>query len=127
LRPDLDTQFVAPRSPLEKQIAEIWRAVLALDCIGIYDSFLELGGDSLLASQLISRVTKSFHLDLPLQLLFQSASVSEMAVMIAGYQDKEPGSAELESAIAELESLSDEEAGRILSENEGRPKGSRGL
>lgn len=127
LRPDLDTQFVAPRSPLEKQIAEIWRAVLALDCIGIYDSFLELGGDSLLASQLISRVTKSFHLDLPLQLLFQSATVSEMAVMIAGYQDKEPGSVELESAIAELESLSDEEAGRILSENEGRPKGSRGL
>jgi amino acid adenylation domain-containing protein len=125
LRPDLDTQFVAPRSPMEKQLAEIWRVVLALDCVGVNDNFLELGGDSLLASQLISRVTKSFHLDLPLQLLFQSATVSEMAAMIAGYQGKEASTDEIEGAIAELESLSDEEAGRILLENEERPKKSR--
>ncbi len=64
-------------------------------------------------------------MDLPLQLLFQSATVSEMAAMIAGYQGKEASTDELESAIAELESLSDEEAGRILSENEERPKKSR--
>jgi hypothetical protein len=50
-----------------------------------------------------------------------------MVVMIAGYHDKEPGSDELESAIAEIESLSDEEAGRILSENEKRPKRSHEL
>jgi amino acid adenylation domain-containing protein len=127
LRPDLETQFVAPRTPLEKQIAEIWRGVLALDCVGVDDSFLELGGDSLLASHLISRVTKTFRLDLPFRLLFQSATVREMAVMIAGYQDKKPSSDEIESAITELESLSDEEAGRILAENEGRSKRSREL
>jgi hypothetical protein len=50
-----------------------------------------------------------------------------MAIMIAGYQAKEASSNELESAIAELESLSDEEAGRILSENEERPKRRREL
>ena len=47
----------AKSAPIEKQIAEIWREVLGLDCIGVHDNFLELGGDSLLAAQLISRVS----------------------------------------------------------------------
>jgi amino acid adenylation domain-containing protein len=116
LRPDLDTPFVAPRSLLEKRIAEIWREVLALDCVGVHDSFLELGGDSILAAQLISRVTRTFHLDLPLPLLFQSPTVSDMALLIARYRDTDSVQSDLENAIAELESISDDEARRLLLE-----------
>jgi len=119
LRQDLDTRFVAPRTLMEKQIAEIWREVLSLDCIGVYDSFLELGGDSLLASQLISRVTKCFHLNLSVQVLFQAPTVADMAVMIGEHQNKNLSADELNYAVTELESMSDEDVQRLLG---GRPK-----
>jgi amino acid adenylation domain-containing protein len=127
VRPDLATAFVAPRSPLEKQIAEIWREVLGLDCIGVHDNFLELGGDSLLAAQLISRVTRAFHLDLPLPLLFQSATVSDMALLIVRDQSTGSVQTDLEDAVSELESISDEQARRLLLEGQAQPKKSHEL
>ncbi|MGH7232864.1 MAG: non-ribosomal peptide synthetase, partial [Nitrospiraceae bacterium] len=81
-RPALETPLVAPRTPLEKELAEIWKEVLCLDEVGTQDNFLDLGGDSLLASQIISRVIKRFELDLPVQLLFDSPTIAEMAGVI---------------------------------------------
>ncbi len=54
-RPELDTPFVAGRIPLEKDLAQIWREVLELDEIGINDNFLDLGGNSLAATRIVSR------------------------------------------------------------------------
>ena len=45
----LDADFIAPRSPLEKQLAEIWSNVLRIDRVGIHDNFFEIGGHSLFA------------------------------------------------------------------------------
>ena len=59
-RPILDTPFVAPRTPMETELACIWAEVFALDEVGIHDPFLELGGHSLLAMQILSRVIETF-------------------------------------------------------------------
>jgi hypothetical protein len=48
-RADLEEDFVAPRTPVEKMLAEIWAEVLGVERVGIHDKFLELGGHSLLA------------------------------------------------------------------------------
>jgi hypothetical protein len=54
-RPDLDTPFAAPRSPVEEALARIWAAVLGVAQVVLDDPFLELGGNSLLAIQIIDR------------------------------------------------------------------------
>jgi acyl-coenzyme A synthetase/AMP-(fatty) acid ligase/acyl carrier protein len=71
-RPDLDTEFVAPETPVEKLVAKIWTQVLSLDQVGVHDNFLDLGGHSLTATRLVSQLVEQFKLELPLQFLFQS-------------------------------------------------------
>ena len=116
IRPELDGPFVAPRTPVEEELARIWTEVLSLDQVGVHDNFFELGGHSLVASQVISRVIKSFQLDLPLQSLFQAPTVAEMAVVIMQNQAKKAGKEEMARMVAELEVLPDEEAQRLLTE-----------
>ncbi len=81
-RPDLATPFVAPRTSVEQVLADIWAEVLGLDRIGIHDNFMELGGDSLLAVQVISRVINRLQVQLPLRSLFDSPTVANMAAAI---------------------------------------------
>lgn len=76
-RPELEAPFVAPSTPLEKSVAKIWGDVLGIDKVGIHDPFLELGGDSFRAMQLISRVLDKFHVDIPIQALMQTSTVAE--------------------------------------------------
>ena len=59
-RPELENAFSSHRTPVEEGLVKIWAEVLGLDQVGIFDDFLELGGDSLLASQVISRVIRTF-------------------------------------------------------------------
>lgn len=72
--------YVAPRTPLEEQIAAIWAKALGLERVGIHDNFFELGGDSLLATRIFSYVCGDFQIDLPFHLLFETPTVAGMAV-----------------------------------------------
>jgi acyl carrier protein len=113
-RPELDTQFVAARTIIEKDLAQIWGEVLDLDEIGIHDKFLDLGGDSLSASQIISRVVNRFQLDLPIKLLFDSPTVAEMAAVIASNKASRFDAHAMERIVSELEAVSETEAGQIV-------------
>jgi amino acid adenylation domain-containing protein len=113
-RPKLDAPFVAPRTPVEEKMAQIWAEVLALDRVGIQDNFFELGGHSLAATRIISQVIKHFQLELPLRSLFGSPTVAEMAAVITEHQAKKFGEKDLERILAELESMSEEEAKSLL-------------
>ncbi|MCB0164082.1 MAG: amino acid adenylation domain-containing protein [Anaerolineae bacterium] len=74
--------FVAPKSPIEGMLAEVWREVLGIPQVGIYDNFFQLGGHSLLAIQVISRLGSQYDLRLPLRLLFEHPTVAELALTI---------------------------------------------
>nr|AGH69824.1 polyketide synthase [Nostoc sp. 'Peltigera membranacea cyanobiont'] len=74
-RPNLSNSYVAPTNELEKQIVEIWQEVLAITEVGIYDNFYELGGDSLIATQLVSRLRAKFPVELPLRDLLLQATI----------------------------------------------------
>jgi len=115
-RPELDTLYVSPRSPLEKKVAQIWAEVLSVEEVGIHDNFFDLGGHSVAATRVLSQVIQKFQLELPLRLLFQSPTVAEMAAVIAKHQGMNPGGEELARILTELESLSDEEAKSQLGE-----------
>jgi amino acid adenylation domain-containing protein len=113
-RPELDTPFVPSRSPVEQQLASIWAEVLALDQVGIHDNFFDLGGHSLAAMRVVSQVIKQFQLELPLQSLFQSPTVAEMAAIITQNQAKKASPEDLARLLSEVEALSEEEAQKQL-------------
>jgi acyl carrier protein len=112
-RPELDTPLVPGRTLLEKDLAQIWSDVLALDQVGIHDNFFDLGGHSLAATRVVTRVFRHFQVDVPLQRLFDSPTVAEMAVVIMEHQGKRLCNKEIENILAEIDSLSEEEAERL--------------
>src|SRR4030095_4625150 len=69
-RPTLVTPHAAPRGEWEERVAKLWREVLGLADLGVYDSFLELGGDSLLATRLMARLRGEVGVDLGMDRLF---------------------------------------------------------
>jgi acyl transferase domain-containing protein len=81
-RPPLQTIFKLPDSELEKGIAEIWQSLLGMDAIGVNDNLFELGGDSLLGIQLLSRVRAGFAVDLHPADFFRSPTVAGLAALV---------------------------------------------
>jgi amino acid adenylation domain-containing protein len=78
-RPELDEEFVGPRTDLEKRLAKLWSEVLELEGIGVHDNFFELGGDSLRAAQLLARVRAEFQVEVSALAIFSSPTVAELA------------------------------------------------
>lgn len=78
-RPKIKTAYVEPRNELEEQVAEIWQGILGIDQVGVNDGFLDLGGNSLLAVQVISRLREAFEVELPLEMLYRSPTVAGIA------------------------------------------------
>jgi len=113
-RPNLDNPFVPSRTPVEERLLEIWAEVLNLDGVGIHDNFLELGGNSLLATRVISRVLKTFRVELPLRSLLDTLTVANMAVVITQSRAEKVEQEDLDRMLAELEAFSDEEAKQLL-------------
>jgi acyl carrier protein len=116
-RPKLSRPYVPPRSEVEQGLLNIWEEVLGVRPVGIHDNFFDLGGHSLLATQVISRVMKTFKVELPIKSLFESPTVADMAKVITEHQGKMLSEKEMESLLSELESLSEEEAQKLLREN----------
>ncbi|MBN3892583.1 MAG: amino acid adenylation domain-containing protein [Nostoc sp. JL31] len=84
-------KFVAPRTPIEERVAEIWSNVLGLKNIGVYDNFLELGGHSLLAFQILCRIRDIFQVELPMRHFFEAPTISEIADSIRQAQQEDIG------------------------------------
>lgn len=79
-RAELEENYVAPRTPVEEVLADIWAEVLGMEQVGIHDNFFELGGDSILAIQIIGRAARR-SLRLTPRQLFESQTVAELATV----------------------------------------------
>ncbi len=101
-RPELRREFVAPENPTQARLVELYMNVLALDKVGIHDDFFELGGDSILATRLVSRVRRTFGVEVPVRELFWQTTVFELAAVVE------------KLVIEQLENLSEEEAEQLL-------------
>ena len=87
VRPDLPQAFVAPRTSVEQSLAGVWSDLLGLPQIGVHDNFFDLGGHSLLTTQLISRVRELFKVELPLRQVFQQPTIAALAIVIEQAQN----------------------------------------
>jgi FkbH-like protein len=111
-KPDL------PRTPLERELAEIWAGLLNLPSVGVHDNFFESGGHSLLAVQLLSQVRQIYGVDLSLEVVYSGEfTVAELAKAVE-LKEIEKGGADYQDLLRELEGLSDEEVRALLAEEQ---------
>jgi acyl transferase domain-containing protein/acyl carrier protein len=99
-RPALATAYVAPRNQFEEKVAAVWQQVLGIEQVGVHDSFFDLGGHSLLITQLTNKLHRIYQVEISIRSLFESPTVAGMAQVIEqGYLEKAANS---EKPIKEL-------------------------
>ena len=82
-RPDLDTDYIAPRTDVERSLVGFWQELLGVAQVGVEDSFFDLGGHSLIAVRLFAMVKKAFRVDFPISVLFEAPTIARCAALIA--------------------------------------------
>jgi len=97
-RLDLPNGYVAPSNEIETKLVEIWKEYLGIDVIGVNDNFFDLGGDSLMATRVYSRIRKEFDVELPRQKMLELATIKRLYLFVVTTKD-----------IAAVEYLSEDE------------------
>jgi amino acid adenylation domain-containing protein len=95
---DSRKRLIQPRNPTEELVADIWREVLGVGQIGVFDDFFEVGGHSLKATQVMSRISALFNIDLPLRTIFENSTVAGLSEAV---EDR---------LVEELEAMPEDEA-----------------
>jgi acyl-coenzyme A synthetase/AMP-(fatty) acid ligase/acyl carrier protein len=119
-KPDPRTASVEPRRPIEQTLANIWAEVLLVPKVGLHDNFFDLGGHSLAASQVISRVIQTFQIELPVKALFDAPTVADMALIVEQNHTNRASQAELARMLSEVEAMTDLEAQQHLAPIDGK-------
>jgi acyl carrier protein len=95
--------FVAARSRTEQELAEVWGQLLQIEPIGVRDNFFDLGGHSLMATQLVSRILNRFAVDLKLQVVFNEPTIEGLATLIDSALIEMSDDAAFDEALAMVE------------------------
>lgn len=82
-RPNLETAYVAPTNEMERKMAETWAQFFGLDRVGIHDDFFELGGDSLRATILATKIHRDFNVRIQVAEMFKNSTLGAMAALVA--------------------------------------------
>jgi len=120
-RADFGEEYVAPRTHTENILAAIWADLLKLDRVGVRDNFFDLGGDSLLAMRMVSRLRDRFKIDLPLSDVLSLQSISRLASAVERAVVARANPSTLNRFLDELEEMEEEEAQSLrFSERDGK-------
>jgi amino acid adenylation domain-containing protein len=97
-----DEAYVAPRTPSEQSIADIYCEMLGVERVSVNDNFFELGGHSLLAIRVMSRIRDAFGVDLPFQTFFQKPTIAGLALVVTQLQLDEEDENEFASMLEDM-------------------------
>ncbi len=101
-RPNLRQQYVAPRNEVEVKLAELWRQTLHIDQVGVYDSFFELGGDSVLGAQILTLAQATFGIRISSEDAFKAFTIERLAEILEA------------EILRQIETMSEEDAQELL-------------
>jgi len=102
-RPKLRQKYVAPRNEVERKLTGLWQQTLHIDRVGVHDSFFELGGDSVLAAQILTLAHKNFGVRINPQDAFNAFTIERLAEMLEA------------GILSKIEEMSEDEAQKLLS------------
>jgi amino acid adenylation domain-containing protein len=111
--------YVTARRPIEQVLVKFWSDALEVDQIGILDDFSDLGGDSLLAAEIVTRINDTFPLRRPLKLLLETPTVEKMCDFIIGNEIHAGQSEKIAITLLKIEDMSAEEISRALADETG--------
>ncbi len=123
-KPELDSSppedYLPPNSPLEQEIARIWSEVLGVSRVGLSDNFFHLGGHSLFATQVISRIRDQFQIEIPLLRIFERPTLGDLALDVGELRGtrmgRETAGIERLEESNEMAGFSEDEVERMLAE-----------
>ena len=78
----LPASYVAPQTPTQERLVQIWQTVLSMDVVGVEDDYYDLGGDSFLAAIIFGMITESFSIRIPMGVLMEAPSIAKLAPRI---------------------------------------------
>jgi len=113
-RPDLAVAYVAPRTAVERALADLWQDVLGITQVGIHDNFFDLGGHSLYATQLVSRLRQIFGMNVELDRFFAAPTIAGFAAAMdtpAATPSPEP---DLTALLDRLDTMTEAEVEALL-------------
>jgi len=114
--------YVAPRNAVEELLVSIWAEVLAVEKVGINDSFFDLGGHSILAVSLLARIKEVMHSDLPLQKIFELPSISQLAPIVIEHSARPAQAEKIAELVLQVRKMTPEERKKKLLELKDRQK-----
>ena len=100
-RPELDSEYLAPRNDVEEQLVTMWQDLLGIDRIGVRDDFFDLGGHSLIAVRLFAQVKRAFSVDFPISLLVEAPTVEAVAARIGAAMPASDGDDGADATLAD--------------------------
>jgi acyl carrier protein len=104
----------APQTTLQEVLATVWAGSLGIEKVGIEEDFFELGGASVVATQIVSRLRQMFHMDLPAILLFDTPTIEKLARYMVEHE-AQPGLTEKTAALLKrIEGMTEEEVARSM-------------
>jgi len=113
----IELEFVAPRTPTEERLTNIWAELLDIEQVGIHDDFFDLGGHSILVTQMISRIQNVFGVEVPVQAVFaDTLTIEALAKAVDSCMLRMAGSNEAAEILNELNQLTDEEVTALLAD-----------
>jgi acyl transferase domain-containing protein/acyl carrier protein len=116
-RPNLPNSYVAPTNDIETSIAEIWQLLLGIEQVGIHDNLFDLGGDSLLVIQIISRIREALRVEVPLRAIFETPTIADVAGTVGkSVLARQDETEKIAATLNLVEQLSDEELMTFLAE-----------
>jgi acyl carrier protein len=113
-----DMDFIAPRTPMEEKVAEIWMEILEVTQIGVESNFFDLGGHSLLATRVMSQIRERCGVELPLRALFEAPTVASLAARLDAAQPDETELGRVFKILMNVENISEEEVTALLAQAE---------
>jgi acyl transferase domain-containing protein/acyl carrier protein len=118
-RPSLPNPFVPPRNELETALVNIWQSLLGIEGIGIDDNLFDLGGDSLLAIQIISRIRENLRTEIALRSIFETPTIAGLVGSIERQQQDADSQIDTINEIVDLvEQLSEDELRILIAEQQ---------
>jgi amino acid adenylation domain-containing protein/non-ribosomal peptide synthase protein (TIGR01720 family) len=119
LRPEIEQRYIAPRNDIELALVDLWQEVLGIDEVGVSDNFFDLGGHSLKATRLLSKVRSIFRTELPLSVVFESATIETLAGALVQHEPKPGQTAKIARVLQKIKNIPSSELKNELERKRG--------